>query len=171
VPIVILRNGVRQTIYWSPAVAYRPFDQGDSVPEGYVDYQDAPATNAYLGVSFDPRYPNHAVILAVMPGSPAEQAGLQRGDVIVRLDGQRVGGARNLSRMVAQHPVGAELDLQFSRVQTTRVQLGERPNATRVEAARVPYEEDGVSPPAQPARDGRLFDGDGRLLDRRTPRP
>jgi predicted metalloprotease with PDZ domain len=167
---VILRNGVRQTIFWSPVVAYRPIDQGDGVPEGYIDHEEAPATNAYLGVSFDPRYPNHAVIVAVVPGSPAEQAGLQRGDVIVRLDGQRAGSARNVSRLVAQHPVGAELDLQFSRVQTTRVQLGERPNAQRVEAARVPYEGEGVAP-VQPQRDGRLFDGDGRLLDRRAPRP
>jgi len=167
IPIIILRGGVRQTIYWSPVVAYRADDQNAGMPDGYVDYEDGPTTNAYLGVSFNTRYPNAAVVLAVTPGSPAEQAGLQPGDVIVRLDGQRVRDARSVSRMVSRHPVGAELDLQFSRLQTSRVQLGERPGAVRVEASRVPYAADGETAAPQAERDGRLFDGDRRLLDRR----
>jgi hypothetical protein len=169
VPIIIVRGGVRRTIFYSPVAAVQPIDPDAGVPDGYIDYEDTPASNAYLGVTFNSRYPNAAVVLSVVPGSPAEQAGLQRDDVIVRLDGQRVRNARTLIRMVAQRPVGAELEIQFSRLQNARVQLGERPQADRVEASRVPYDSD--APAVQPARDGRLFDGDGRLLDRRAPTP
>jgi putative serine protease PepD len=43
-----------------------------------------------------------AVIAEVMPGSPASEAGLQSGDVIVRLNGKTVDSAARLTEIVDQ---------------------------------------------------------------------
>jgi serine protease Do len=42
----------------------------------------------------------------VEDGSPAEKAGLRRGDVVVEFDGERVRGARHFSRLVQETPDG-----------------------------------------------------------------
>ena len=47
-----------------------------------------------------------AVIETVGRDSPAEQAGLKKGDVIVEFDGERVRGANQLSRLVDETPAG-----------------------------------------------------------------
>jgi serine protease Do len=47
-----------------------------------------------------------AVVEEVRAGSPAERAGLRAGDVIVEFDGERVRGARELTRLVQETPDG-----------------------------------------------------------------
>jgi serine protease Do len=47
-----------------------------------------------------------AVVEEVRAGSPAERAGLRAGDVIVEFDGERVRGARELTRLVRETPEG-----------------------------------------------------------------
>jgi len=50
-----------------------------------------------------------------MPGSAAEQANLQQGDVIVSADGQEVRSAEELDRIIQQRSVGDTLDLVILR--------------------------------------------------------
>jgi serine protease Do len=45
----------------------------------------------WLGV-YSEQYEGHVVVSRVLPDSPAEQAGLERGDVILGVDGQSIGG-------------------------------------------------------------------------------
>lgn len=54
-------------------------------------------------------------IAAIMPGSAAEQANLQRGDVIVSADGQEIRSPEELDRIVQQRSVGDTLDLVVLR--------------------------------------------------------
>jgi len=56
-----------------------------------------------------------AEIKAVMPGSPAEEAGLKRGDVILEYQGTRVEGAMQLTRMVRETPPGRTVSLRTLR--------------------------------------------------------
>lgn len=51
----------------------------------------------------------------VRPGSPAERAGIQRGDVIVEVDGRPVRTGDELVDVVTSTPVGKELTLTFFR--------------------------------------------------------
>lgn len=61
-----------------------------------------------------------AEIKAVMPGSPAEQAGLEKEDVILEYQGNRVEGAAQLTRLVRETPPGRTVTLKVSRAGETR---------------------------------------------------
>ena len=56
-----------------------------------------------------------ALVADVIKGSPAEKAGLQRGDVVVEFDGKEVEDMHALPRMVAATPVGRKVELTVLR--------------------------------------------------------
>jgi len=60
-----------------------------------------PSSGAYVG--------------SVRPGSPAERAGLDHGDVIVALGGQAVARASDLHHLVSQMPTGRDVSLTYVR--------------------------------------------------------
>jgi S1-C subfamily serine protease len=67
---------------------------------------------------------------AVFPGSPAEQSGLQAGDVIVALDGNEVTADSDLSMLILPYSPGDTITLSVRRDGATRdidVTLGELP--------------------------------------------
>jgi len=55
------------------------------------------------------------VILGVIPNSPAEQAGLQRGDVIRQFNGQPVHHVEDLQRLVSEAALGEIAELEIIR--------------------------------------------------------
>jgi len=66
----------------------------------------------------------------VVSGSPAEQAGLQSGDVIRQFDGHEVQNLRALRTLVAQAPLDKQVDLQIIRdgkPLTVKTQIKEQP--------------------------------------------
>ncbi len=76
---------------------------------------------------------NGAVVVNVVPGGPAAQAGLQSGDVIVKFDGKDVPNDRRLPQLVAATEVGKSVDLLLVRKgseMTLKVTLGELEKAS-----------------------------------------
>ncbi|MGB9690215.1 S1C family serine protease [Thermogutta sp.] len=70
------------------------------------------------------------VVLSVLPGSPAEKAGLLPGDVVRTWNGEVVEDSSALGVMVAKTPVGSEVPVEIyrqGRPQTVRVLVGQRP--------------------------------------------
>jgi serine protease Do len=74
----------------------------------------------------------------VVSGSPAEEAGLQAGDVIRKFDGHEVQNLRALRTLVAQAPLDKQVELQIVRngkPLTVKTQIKEQP--VDYESARV----------------------------------
>ncbi len=70
------------------------------------------------------------VVAGIQPGSPAETAGLQTGDVLIRLEDQRLVHPEQLRRLVMAYPAGQEMSVTLWREgqpQTMTVTLAERP--------------------------------------------
>jgi serine protease Do len=88
-------------------------------------------TRGYLGVSMQPitremaramklENSKGALVADVVPGSPADKAGILRGDVIVAFNNKAVEEPRDLSSLVANTPVGQEVNVSVLRDGTKR---------------------------------------------------
>jgi serine protease Do len=91
-----------------------------------------------------------ALVSDVMKDSPAERAGLQRGDVILQYNGKRVEDAGHLRNMVAQSQVGEEVQMEVLRGgdrKKIEVKIGELPKDLASGA------------PGTPAMEGSVFEG------------
>jgi membrane-associated protease RseP (regulator of RpoE activity) len=109
VPVVVFRDGRRETLYIQyHEVAHR--HPGYSNPQG----------GAYLGVTFDVQVRNAAVVLGVNPGSPAQEAGLQAGDVILALNGNEVGAYPDAIAMIRAMRPGDKLEIIVERARAER---------------------------------------------------
>jgi S1-C subfamily serine protease len=81
---------------------------------------DRPVPRAWLGVY--PQGNDGAVaITGIVPGGPADQAGLAQGDLVLSVDGQPVTSLRELYRAFWRKGPGEPLDLQVLRESQIRV--------------------------------------------------
>ncbi len=100
--------------------------------------EDGTAEHAFLGVSLadgsaeaDGAQRTGAQVATVEPGSPAAEAGLQEGDLIVGIDGEQVPSALALVGQIRERGTGAEAELELIRdgePQTATVTLVTRPD-------------------------------------------
>ena len=99
------------------------------------------AVHPFLGISYGALTPSIArqlgvqdgqgiVVAQVVPGSPADQAGLKRLDIVGQVDNQKITDETTLGRVLNGHKPGDRLALQVRRNGQTlqlQVTLGERP--------------------------------------------
>ena len=76
-------------------------------------YMQELTTELRDGLDYDG--PGGVIVSRVVPGGPAEKAGLRRDDVIVRMDGRLVDTPEELSGMIRAARVGAKLRVQVVR--------------------------------------------------------
>jgi putative serine protease PepD len=87
-------------------------------------------THPYLGVQLTDGDNGGALIADVVPGGPADKAGLQKGDVVTKANGQAIGDATGLINAVQAGKTGDQLQLTVNRngsVDTVTVTLGDTP--------------------------------------------
>jgi serine protease Do len=83
--------------------------------------------NPELAESFELATENGALVSKVLPESPAEEAGIARGDVIVNFDGTPVNEWRDLPRLVGETPAERPVDVVVIRngqEKTIRIKIG-----------------------------------------------
>ena len=73
-----------------------------------------------LAESFGLSKPNGALVNSVEKGGPAEKAGIDSGDVILRFDGKAVGSSEDLPRLVGATRPGAKVTVQVWRNKAAR---------------------------------------------------
>jgi len=69
-----------------------------------------------------------ALISGITDGGPADQAGMERGDVVIEFNGHEIGTMRSLPRVVSQTEVGRRVDVRVwreGRYRTLHVTVGE----------------------------------------------
>ena len=72
---------------------------------------------------------NGVLVSRVVPGSPADEAGIREGDILVGVDGERVRTPSDLQRLIRGYEPGDRVDVRRFRegeTQATSVRLGER---------------------------------------------
>ena len=77
--------------------------------------------NAWMGVTIEDGENQGALVQSVEPNSPAAMAGILAGDLITELDGMRVVGARQLSRLVEETPAGRRVPVTVVRDGEARI--------------------------------------------------
>jgi S1-C subfamily serine protease len=109
-----------------------PIDHAKDVVERLRRGETAPPVG-WLGVQTDDPDDGSigALIVDVVVGQPADDAGLQPGDLITGVDGKQVAGAEELGGLIREHEPGETIDLTVTRngqSHTVRVTLGSRPS-------------------------------------------
>ena len=103
-----------------------------SVTRGWIGVQIQNVT-AEIADGLGLKTPEGALVSEPLPDTPAAQAGIQSGDVIVSLGGEPVKDSRDLARKIASLPPGTSIELGVLRnKQDKAVQLtiGELPNSS-----------------------------------------
>ncbi|MGH9231181.1 MAG: S1C family serine protease [Acidimicrobiales bacterium] len=106
-----------------------PIDSAREIASTLVE--DGEVTHAFLGVRIaDAEDGAGALIGAVEDGTPADDAGLQPGDVVTRVGDRDVSGASELTSAIRSHRPGDRVDVTYTRdgdENTAEVTLGELP--------------------------------------------
>jgi membrane-associated protease RseP (regulator of RpoE activity) len=119
--------------------------QPPELPDIPAPGQGEEEPQAWLGVFFRITE-DGAEVREVVVDSPADDAGLERGDVITRVNGRPVNEAHPLSERILAYEPGDEVELKILRDGEERfidVQLGERPTQPS-------FDEDYFGPPPSP---------------------
>jgi putative serine protease PepD len=88
-------------------------------------------SHAYLGVATSDASHSGAVVESVVPGGPAEKAGIAQGDVIRSIDGTAVSSADDVTGAISGHSPGDKITVGITRngkSQTFTVTLGQQPS-------------------------------------------
>lgn len=88
-------------------------DQDQRYSEAYRG--DEQGDRAFLGVTLDERARDHVRVNGVYPDSPAEEAGLRRGDEIVAIDDEEVGSNHDLQWLLSQRDPDDDVTISVER--------------------------------------------------------
>jgi serine protease Do len=103
------------------------------VTRGRIGVVIQPVTKE-LAESFGLPKPAGALVASVEKGSPADKAGIEAGDVILKFDGKTVNSSEDLPRLVGSTKPGAKAVVQLMRSKATRdvsLVVGEMPDESR----------------------------------------
>ena len=114
-----------------------PINTLKPILEGFL--KEGRIIRPYLGVSYTiisnelaaiRRLPEGAFVNAVFPDSPASAAGVKRGDIILKLDGEQINESYSVARAISKKKVGDKIEMEVDRggeLQNFIIELKEAP--------------------------------------------
>lgn len=114
VPLMLRRGGRNQTVELALLAAPESVPRDERAIDGYSPFGGASVVNLSPAVAEELRITAIAGVAVrdVVPGSPANRVGLQRGDVVVEVNGQRVGSTRELDKAAQAEPAVWRIAIQ-----------------------------------------------------------
>ena len=105
---------------------------GGAVKRPYIGISMLDITNSYYlwqaGVTLPKNVKEGVAVIEVVSSSPAAKAGLQKGDIITKLEGTKVGTVAKLRYELYKHTPGDKIDVTYNRdgkEYTTQIKLEE----------------------------------------------
>lgn len=146
VPIEILRRGERQTlnVTLTDRSEFAPAVRGGLPSRERMRIFRLDGSAGFLGVSTErlSRRTKDSLIIdggarvaAVTPKSPADEAGLQEGDVIVAVEGKKVFTPEDLSEIIGEKESGSKVEIEYLRKgarRTAQAELAGRSDGERL---------------------------------------
>ena len=120
---------------------------GGKIARGYIGVQIQPVTEE-IAESIGLKKASGALVAEAQKGTPGEKAGLKSGDTILKVDGQDIESARELSRRIASMDPGKPVTLTIwrdGREETKELQLGTLPDEPK-QAALTPDDDSADTP-------------------------
>ncbi len=94
-------------------------EKGDSVKRPYIGISMLDITNSYYlwqsGVTIPDGVEEGVAIVEVTSSSPASKAGLQKGDIIVKIEGEKVSSVAKLRYELYKHSPGDKIKITYNR--------------------------------------------------------
>lgn len=130
-----LLNSSGQVIGVNTAVSQNGQNIGFAIPINVIKdslqnyQQNGEIKRPFLGVSYSMiskdlaalnNLPEGAYVQDVQQGSPADNAGIQQGDVIVKIDGQQIDTTNTLATIIAKEKVGQTITITIYRDNSTQ---------------------------------------------------
>ncbi len=104
---------------------------GGSVSRGFIGVQIQPVS-AEVADAIGLKEPRGALVAEAQANGPSAKAGVRRGDVIIAVDGEKIGEARDLTRRIAKLAPGAKATLTLwreGRERQVTLEIGRLPAA------------------------------------------
>lgn len=88
--------------------------EGKKITRGWLGVK-IQAVSPEIAESLGMKEPKGALVVGMTPNSPAKKAKIESGDVIVRFNGKDIDSMRKLPRVVAETPIGKEVEIEVIR--------------------------------------------------------
>ena len=108
---------------------YNQLSQSGKVTRGSIGIQYESSRDQTKLDAYGIKGTEAVIVSAVVDGSPAQKAGLQKRDVITEIDGKKISSGSDLQDYIVDRPVGSTVKLGFLREgkpQTASVTIGDR---------------------------------------------
>ena len=142
IPFVVMRDGRELTVTWDRRQVRDSADtEAANRNASSEDRQQNAVRQASIGAvivnsRFGPR------IADIVPGSPAAEAGLQRGDYVIRMNGQPYASSSRLAADVARSALDEAIELEIARGgQTMMIEAQPRPYEVVYDRTRNPQQQ------------------------------
>ena len=105
---------IEDALYYAETI-----ERGETVKRPYIGISMLDITDSYYlwqaGISLPKDIESGVAVLEVISSSPAEKAGLQKGDIITKIDDEEITSVAKLRYELYKHSPGEKINITYNR--------------------------------------------------------